>query len=207
MGDLGIAPPEQAETETADFNSVVHATAPVPANTDSIDPDINADIAELSVSDSTEPAEVSPVTLAESNTPVTSPVKKKSKTSKTSKTKSTSKAPPSILKGSKSNAPNAPAHNHAFKNVICEASFQPTATVEKDSQALGILLKNGAIVDPHFIFTPRHPSIKATNWALVPSNMRELRKFVFISTPAWQFKNKGTKKSENMVYFSSNPIV
>ena len=182
-----------AATEQA---SMTQPTAPA----DPIDPDLNQHITNLSLTHKETPSVSSPSH---------SPAKKKSKTS-SKKQSSTQPAQGSILKSSRTAMERTPPHDHIFPRTILDASVQLVSDAEKDRYAefihsLGVILKNGRILDPHFVINPMAAISSLPAWALpkeVPSNMTELGRYVFISGTSWKFKNKGKSRQDNMIYFS-----
>ena len=115
----------------------------------------------------------------------------------------------SILKGSAKKS-KAPPHDHAFKRVIVEASVVLEQAAERDryqefNHSISVILKNGVFLDEHFELNPIARSSKLESWKLpkdVPSNMTAFGLYISINTPTWKFKSKGSKTSDNTIYFS-----
>lgn len=194
------APQDAAMMDAADLPTPAQTATTTQVNApDQPDAAINQHIANLSVSDKV------PST--------SSPPKKKTKSNKTNKTTST-KTPSSILKGGgariNSSSPIPPPHNHVFQRTVIDSSVVLTSEAERDrysefNHALGVLLKNAAMVDPTVVLNPLHPSSTLLPWRLpkdVPNNMTELGRFVFISSTPWRFKTHSQKRGDNTVYFS-----
>jgi hypothetical protein len=162
---------------------------------------INQHIANLSVSDSP---------LNGDELGGKSPLKKKKKVNKGSKTSSLT-TPSSILKGGNNrNSSPIPPHDHIFQRTVIDAAVLLTEEAEKErysefNHALGVLLKNAALVDPTVVFNPRQRSCTLPPWRFpkdVPSNMTEQNRFVHISSTPWRFKTHSQKRGDNLIYFS-----
>ena len=183
----------------ANLNDGFNTASPTAA-ANPINPDLNQHITNLSLTHKETPSVSSPSH---------SPAKKKSKTS-SKKQSSTQPAQGSILKSSRTAMERTPPHDHIFPRTILDASVQLVSDAEKDRYAefihsLGVILKNGRILDPHFVINPMAAISSLPAWALpkeVPSNMTELGRYVFISGTSWKFKNKGKSRQDNMIYFS-----
>lgn len=170
---------------------------------DAPDSDINQHITNLNVSEtSTSSAK------KKAKKSVTEPRKSSKATPKTP-TPSNLNNPPSILKGSRSTSTPTP-HDHVFKRVIIEAALYLDQEQEKEryaefKHAIGVIQSNAVMVDPTTVIEPMHILTKLPPWNApkhLPSNMTELGKFIFIGTTPWRFKDKGTKQSDNVVFFS-----